>query len=82
MKKSSFNSNFSFNISTNWGNEKTDKNGRMSPQTEYWLNRILRDHGWQIFIVTVLTLVVTLTTIILAGTGGGVAITNIIKLEF
>lgn len=35
----------------------------LSPSSEYWLNRILRDHGIQIFIVTVLFLLIILVSI-------------------
>lgn len=37
---------------------------KLSPATEYWLNRILRDHGQQIFILCLAFLFIVLTSVI------------------
>lgn len=36
---------------------KKPSNTKLSPATEYWLNRILRDHAHQIFIIVTLCLI-------------------------
>lgn len=49
----------SFSIQFNRNNSK-----KLTAQEEYWLNRILRDHAWQIFVVTVLFLVLMIIAVV------------------
>ena len=37
---------------------------KLSPATEYWLNRILRDHSIQLFVLGLLVLLIVLATVI------------------
>lgn len=69
------NKNFNFQISTNtnWsfgGKKRLAKKRQMTAQEEYWLNRILRDHSSQIFIIMALFLVMIIGTIIYAAISG------------
>lgn len=45
--------NFNFSASSNSNNRRQGGN-KLTPQDEYWLDRILRNHSTQIFIVVVL----------------------------
>lgn len=50
--------NFNVSWSASWNNKKKGEGKRgLTAQEEYWLNRILRGHAKQIFVVIVLFLV-------------------------
>lgn len=56
--------NFNFSVNSSFGTKKkSDKRG-LTAQEEYWLNRILRDHSRQIFIISILFLVVIFASIV------------------
>ena len=59
--------NFNFNISSQFGTgkQKKEKKG-LTPQEEYWLDRILRKHSGQIFIIAVLFLALMVGTVVVA----------------
>lgn len=53
--------NFSYTI----GKKNKDKN-KLSAQDEYWLDRILRNHSTQIFVIVVLFFALILASVIYA----------------
>lgn len=55
--------NFNFSFSSNIGNKSTNKR-KLSAQEEYWLDRILRNHSTQIFVVIVLFFALILSSVI------------------
>lgn len=55
--------NVSINSKTSTGS-KTKIKRELTAQEEYWLNRILRDHSSQIFIIIALFLALLLTTVV------------------
>lgn len=71
-------SNFSFQTKTSLNNQTRERG--LTAQEEYWLNRILRDHGWQIFVVTVLMIIMIITAIVVSpkeeNNRGGIEIKN------
>jgi hypothetical protein len=60
------NTSFNFSFSSSFGNQNATKNQKrkLTAQDEYWLNRILRDHSGQIFILIFLLLAIIFGTII------------------
>lgn len=64
------NFSYSVNINSSFNNKKKDasslRGSKLSPQQEYWLDRILRNHSGQIFFVITLFLLITLSAIIAA----------------
>lgn len=57
MASKSFSFNFNSNVSVNGKQLFSSKSGskkKMSPQEEYWLNRILRDYSGKVFFIVIL----------------------------
>jgi hypothetical protein len=69
----SFNLNLSSNFSTS--NKEKEKR-RLSAQEEYWLDRILRNHSTQIFIVLVLLFVSIISLVVFSALYGNTDSTN------
>lgn len=60
----SYSVNINSNFATKQKNVGNAKAIKMTPQQEYWLDRILRNHSGQIFFVVVLFLLIILGTVI------------------
>lgn len=65
--------NFSFNFNSNLTingkkvlSKKLDDNQDLTPQQEYWLNRILRDYAGMIFFVVVLFFALMFAVVLIA----------------
>ena len=59
-----FNTNFSINGKQLFSNSASDKKD-LTPQQEYWLNRILREYGGKLFWVVVIFLLFLFYVIII-----------------
>lgn len=55
--------NFQFSINSNFGNHGRHGN-KLTAQQEYWLDRILRNHSTQIFIVVISFIILIASTVI------------------
>ena len=55
--------NINYSFRSSFGNKSTQKR-KLSAQEEYWLDRILRNHSTQIFVVIVLFFILILSSVV------------------
>jgi hypothetical protein len=63
-----FNTNFSVNGKRLFSNSANDKKD-LTPQQEYWLNRMLRDYGGKVLFISVLFMIFLFAVIVVADNG-------------
>lgn len=64
--------NLNVSWSASWNNKKKGEEKRgLTAQEEYWLNRILRDHAKQIYVIVTLFLLIIAGAIVVAIKNGG-----------
>jgi len=69
-------SNFNFSFSSSFSTrDKKKSKKRLTPQDEYWLDRILRDHSKQIFVIFTLFFISIIAAVIVAALNGTSTIT-------
>ncbi len=62
--------NFNVSINSSFGNKPKSKNG-LTPQEEYWLDRILRNHSKKIFVILLLFFGLVIASVVFSVMYGG-----------